>query len=175
MECEDVLCTKCCARLHRQGARQNHQLFGLRKAAYSKKLFAENLDRLMGIIQQNIDLSFPLSPWFIFYDQAFAPYWYNFASRYQERANPHDLVNPPMDVKEDETGVGLSADEQMLRPLPGSTDLLDTQVARRAAEGACFTVPPPMHIKFASPASAAAVAPAAKTASEFKKDLTGGM
>jgi len=174
MECEDVLCTKCCARVHRQGARQNHQLFGLRKAAYSKKLFAENLDRLMQIIQQNIDLSFPLSPWFIFYDSAFAPFWYNFASRYQERANPHDLVNPPIHVNEDDKGEGLSADEQMLRPLPGSTDLLDTQVARRAAEGACFTVPPPMHIKFASPASAAAVAPAAKTASEFKRDITGG-
>merc|ERR1719313_2974193 len=99
-DCVELFCYDCfkaChARVKRQGARQNHQLFGLRKAAYSKKLFAENLDRLMQIIQQNIDLSFPLSPWFIFYDSAYAPYWYNFASRYQERANPNDLVNPPI-------------------------------------------------------------------------------
>lgn len=30
----------------------------------------------MMIVQKNMDESLPLSPWFIFYDEAKAPYWY---------------------------------------------------------------------------------------------------
>merc|ERR1712110_208937 len=113
VETEDVLCTKCTARMHRSGARQNHTLFGLRKAAYNKKLFADNLDRLMGIIQKNIERSYPLSPWFIFYDQGLAPYWYNFQSHHQVRADPNDLMNPP-EVEEEGGNEGGVAGEKAL-------------------------------------------------------------
>ena len=70
MECEDMLCMGCSNRMHMKGARQNHSLYGIRKAAYSKKLFANNLDRVMMIVQKERDQSLPLSPWFIFYDEA---------------------------------------------------------------------------------------------------------
>merc|ERR1719261_1729801 len=83
IQTEEVLCTRCSARLHKSGARQNHTLFGLRKAAYNKKLFADNLDQLMAVMQKHIQRSYSLSPWFIFYDTAEppAPYWYNFITR----------------------------------------------------------------------------------------------
>ena len=92
MECEDMLCLKCNYRMHSKGARQNHSLYGLRKAAYSKKLFASNLDRVMMIVQKDRDQSLPISPWFIFYDEARAPFWYNFQTRERVRANPANLV-----------------------------------------------------------------------------------
>lgn len=45
-ETKEVLSTKAVARMRKSPARQNFTLFGLRKAAYSRKLFANNLDRL---------------------------------------------------------------------------------------------------------------------------------
>eukprot|EP00913_Durusdinium_trenchii_P026781 g25122.t1 len=149
-ECEDALCSRCSAQIHRVGARQNHTLFGLRKAAYSKRLFADNLDRLMGILQRNIERSYNLSPWFIFYDQALAPSWYNFTSYQMVRADPNNLVNPPIEEVE---GIPKKADDQVLRGLPGATILKDTHVAQLTAQGACFDVPPPVHVKFAATAS----------------------
>lgn len=155
VECEDALCTRCTAKIHRAGARQNHTLFGLRKAAYTKKLFGDNLDRLMGIIQKNVERSYSLSPWFVFYDSALAPFWYNFQTHEQIRADPNDLVNPPLGIAgEDDgegTGMPASADEQLLRALPGATVLRDTHAARFASQAACFDVPPPMQVKFRSP------------------------
>lgn len=148
-ECEDALCSRCSAQIHRVGARQNHTLFGLRKAAYSKRLFADNLDRLMGILQRNIERSYDLSPWFIFYDQALAPSWYNFTSYQMVRADPNNLVNPPIEEVE---GIPKKADDQVLRGLPGATILKDTHVAQLTAQGACFDVPPPVHVKFAATA-----------------------
>eukprot|EP00439_Symbiodinium_sp_Y106_P025317 s917_g3.t1 len=149
MECEDALCSRCSAQIHRVGARQNHTLVGLRKAAYSKRLFADNLDRLMGILQRNIERSYDLSPWFIFYDQALAPSWYNFTTYHMVRADPNNLVNPPI---EDIEGMPQKADDQVLRGLPGATILKDTHVAQLTAQGACFDVPPPVHVKFAATA-----------------------
>ncbi|KAF4734785.1 hypothetical protein FOZ63_018939 [Perkinsus olseni] len=137
MQCEDVLCTECAARIHRKGARQNHTIFSLRKAAYSKKLFANNIDSLTMIIERNISLSQPLSPWMLFYDEALNPYWYNFRSRESVRCLANDVLHPPDDSDEDGAGV----------------DLLDTRAAKRCAKGAVFYVPPPMHIKFASPSA----------------------
>merc|ERR1740138_921736 len=102
VECEDALCSKCSGNIHRAGARQNHTLFGLRKAAYNKKLFADNLDRLMGILQRNVKRSYNLSPWFIFYDQALAPSWYNFQSHYLVRADPNNLTDPPIEEVNEE-------------------------------------------------------------------------
>ncbi|CAJ1377220.1 unnamed protein product [Effrenium voratum] len=148
-ECEDALCSRCSAQIHRVGARQNHSLFGLRKAAYSKRLFADNLDRLMGILQRNIERAYDLSPWFIFYDQALAPSWYNFTSYQMVRADPNNLVNPPIEEQE---GIPKKADDQVLRGLPGATILKDTHVAQLTAQGACFDVPPPVHVKFAATA-----------------------
>merc|ERR1711941_159913 len=146
VECEDALCSRCSGTIHRSGARQNHTLFGLRKATYNKKLFADNLDRLMGIIQKNIERSYPLSPWFVFYDQGLAPYWYNFQSHHQVRADPNDLMNPPDVEGEEGQGVG----EKAISVLPGVVTLKDTHAARYAAQGACFDVPPPVHVKYVS-------------------------
>ncbi|CAD7929838.1 unnamed protein product [Amoebophrya sp. A25] len=147
MECEDMLCLTCNTRMHSKGARQNHSLYGLRKAAYSKKLFANNLDRVMMIVQKDRDMALPLSPWFIFYDEAKAPYWYNFQTRERVRANPSNLIDPP----ESTDPATASADQQTDMKLPGATDLLSTHSAIKASEGAIFDVPPPLHIKFASP------------------------
>lgn len=153
VETEDVLCTKCAARIHRSGARQNHTLFGLRKAAYNKKLFGDNLDQLMGVMEKYIQRQYPLSPWFIFYDSALAPYWYNFETRRKVPGNSNNLVDPPIDEPEDgeDNGGRLSADEQMVRPLPGATRVHDTHAAQFASQAACFEVPPPMYLKFVSP------------------------
>jgi hypothetical protein len=169
IQTEEVLCTRCSAKIHRSGARQNHTLFGLRKAAYNKKLFADNLDQLMAVMQKHVQRSYSLSPWFIFYDTAEppAPYWYNFITRDQRRANPHDLVNPPIDdlsqayreaCKLDqcpEHDPRLAAlkdpDAQLQMGLPGGTRLENTHAAHFASQSACFDVPPPMHVKFHSP------------------------
>mmetsp|Transcript_132924 Transcript_132924/g.284110 ORF Transcript_132924/g.284110 Transcript_132924/m.284110 type:complete len:505 (-) Transcript_132924:109-1623(-) len=160
VECEDALCSRCSGNIHRAGARQNHTLFGLRKAAYNKRLFADNLDRLMGILQRNVERSYNLTPWFIFYDQALAPSWYNFQTHYLVRADPNNLTDPPIDEKDEDededsaptaTADAMSPDEQILRGLPGATVLKDTHAARHTAQGACFDVPPPIHVKFHSP------------------------
>lgn len=151
VETEDVLCTKCTARMHRSGARQNHTLLGLRKAAYSKKLFASNLDRLMFVLTKYVERQYGLSPWFVFYNRALAPFWYNFESHHNVLADPNDLINPPIEEEEGGEAVGgLSADAQMSRPLPGATRLHDTHAAKFASKAACFEVPPPMYVKFSS-------------------------
>merc|ERR1719188_1061625 len=117
VECEDALCSRCSGNIHRAGARQNHTLFGLRKAAYNKKLFADNLDRLMGILQRNIERSYNLSPWFIFYDQALAPSWYNFQTHYLVRADPNNMTDPPIEeVDEDGEDNENSSATNMMKP-----------------------------------------------------------
>ncbi|EER17597.1 hypothetical protein Pmar_PMAR023513 [Perkinsus marinus ATCC 50983] len=138
MQCEDVLCTECSARIHRKGARQNHTIFSLRKAAYSRKLFANNIASLTMIIERNISLSQPLSPWMLFYDETLNPYWYNFRSREYARCLANDVLHPPADTEEDGAGV----------------DLLATRAAKRCAKGAVFYIHPPVNIKFASPSAA---------------------
>jgi len=153
-ETEEVLSTKAVSRMRRSNARQNFTLFGLRKAAYSKKLFANNLDRLMGIMQNHIERAYPLSPWFIFYDTAMAPYWYNFHSHQQVRADPNNLINPPLEEDEGEkmgNDIPQNPEDQYLKALPGATNMKDTHAARFAAQAACFDVPPAMHVKFVSP------------------------
>jgi hypothetical protein len=40
--------------LFSKGARQNHTICGLKKAAYSKKLFANNLENIMTVLHKNI-------------------------------------------------------------------------------------------------------------------------
>merc|ERR1719188_107651 len=119
VECEDALCSRCSASIHRSGARQNHTLFGLRKAAYNKRLFADNIDRLMGIMQRNVERQYSLCPWFLFYDQAIAPSWYNFKTKMLVRGDPDDLTNPPVDETGEEEGEAPSSDNQMLQGLPG--------------------------------------------------------
>eukprot|EP00441_Pelagodinium_beii_P036488 CAMPEP_0197651824 /NCGR_PEP_ID=MMETSP1338-20131121/34071_1 /TAXON_ID=43686 ORGANISM="Pelagodinium beii, Strain RCC1491" /NCGR_SAMPLE_ID=MMETSP1338 /ASSEMBLY_ACC=CAM_ASM_000754 /LENGTH=484 /DNA_ID=CAMNT_0043226565 /DNA_START=78 /DNA_END=1532 /DNA_ORIENTATION=- len=148
MQCEDALCSRCSANIHRAGSRQNHTLFGLRKAAYSKRLFADNLDRLMGILQRNVERSYALSPWYIFYNQALSPSWYNFISHHMVLADPNNLASPPLEEDDEGEAIPINADEQVLRGLPGATILKDTHVAQLTAQGACFDVPPSQHVKF---------------------------
>mmetsp|Transcript_91888 Transcript_91888/g.230977 ORF Transcript_91888/g.230977 Transcript_91888/m.230977 type:complete len:491 (+) Transcript_91888:93-1565(+) len=149
-ETSEVLSTKAVARMRKSAARQNFTLFGLRKAAYSKKLFANNLDRLMNILQNHIDRQYPLSPWFIFYDKALAPYWYNFQTHEKEPADPNNLIEPPLPQGEDDNNME-GTDEQYLSNAAGAGNLRDTHAARFAAQGAVFDVPPPVHVKFALP------------------------
>merc|ERR1719382_571095 len=154
-ESSEVLSTKAVARMRKSAARQNFTLFGLRKAAYSKKLFANIRDRLMNILQNHIDRQFPLNPWFIFYDSAMAPYWYNFQTHEKKPADPNNLINPPKpgaeddDEEEEEEPAAEGTDEQYLQNLPGAGNLRDTHAARFAAQSAVFDVPPPVHVKFA--------------------------
>jgi len=152
VECEDALCSRCSAKIHRTGARQNHTLFGLRKAAYNKRLFADNLDRLMGILQSNIERSYSLSPWCLFYDKGLAPFWYNFQKRYTVRADPNNLKDPPVEEDGEEwDNAATAADDKILRGMPGASVLRETHSAKHTSQGACFDVPPPMHVKFQSP------------------------
>eukprot|EP00928_Gymnodinium_smaydae_P087161 TRINITY_DN71488_c0_g1_i1.p1 TRINITY_DN71488_c0_g1~~TRINITY_DN71488_c0_g1_i1.p1 ORF type:complete len:498 (-),score=114.00 TRINITY_DN71488_c0_g1_i1:75-1568(-) len=159
VECEDALCTRCSARMHRSGARQNHTLFGLRKAAYSKKLFADNLDRLMGILQANVERSFSLQPWFLFYDEALAPLWYNFQTNESVRADPNNLMEPPVTKKakgeddEDDEVEDLEpgADDQLMEDMAGSTNLKDTHAAKFCMQSACFDVPKALSVKYSLP------------------------
>jgi hypothetical protein len=150
-ETGEVLSTKAVARMRRSPARQNFTLFGLRKVAYGKKLFANNLDRLMGIYQNHIERAFPLTPWYIFYDKAMAPFWYNFVTKKQVRADPNNLVEPPKEKKEDDDDFQFpdTADEQQDQALPGATNLRETHAARFASQAAVFDVPPSMSVRFA--------------------------
>lgn len=173
IQTEEVLCTRCSSKIHRSGARQNHTLFGLRKAAYNKKLFADNLDQLTAVLQKHVMRSYSLNPWFVFYNTADppAPYWYNFITRTKkDPPNMYDLVNPPLEdqflteaysdkcklskcPEHDASLAALrgSADEQILRGLPGATNLQNTHAAHFARQSACFDIPPPIHVKFHSP------------------------
>lgn len=163
-ECEDLVCTKCNVRIHRKGARQNHTLFGLRKAAYNRKLFGNNLDQLMKIVVTKEDMSLPLCPWLLLYDEAKFPFWYNFQTREKVRADSKDLVNPPVPESD-------SPDDQLLQSLPGATDFLSTHAARKAMEGAVFEVPAPMQIHFTSAATMQMEAAITNTSQGFKVEL----
>ena len=35
------------------------------------------------IMQNHVERAYPLSPWFVFYDSAMSPYWYNFNTHQQ--------------------------------------------------------------------------------------------
>merc|ERR1719253_1089012 len=152
METEDLLCTACTAKVHKRGARQNHLLFGLRKAASSKELFGDNVDRVMMILEQHCAQAQPLTPWILFWDEAFNPFWYNFFTREKVRAQVTDIVHPPVSDADPQS---LRPEDQVAEPLPGTTDLVQTHAAKKASTSAVFHVPPPMSIKFRSPATAA--------------------
>merc|ERR1712226_1652117 len=106
------------------------------------------MGRLMGILQRNVERSYSLSPWFVFYDDALAPHWYNFQNRKKERADPSDLMNPPEEEEDEEEGEG---GEKKELGLPRERVLKDTHEAAFSSQGACFDVPPPVHVKFVSP------------------------
>jgi len=152
LETEEFLSAKSLAKMQRGGARTNLSIYGLRKAAYSKKLFADNLERMMTIIERYAAEELPMTPWYVFWDDAFNPYWYNFFTREKIRADPYDLANPP----ESETpAADMRPEEQYSEQLPGTTDIIRTHAAQMASKCAIFHVPPPMSVKFKSPAVAA--------------------
>lgn len=153
IETEEFLSAKSLAKIQKGGSRRNLTIFGLRKAAYSKKLFADNLERVLTICERYASEELPMTPWYIFWDDAFNPYWYNFFTREKVRADPYDLANPPeSEVEMNE----LRPEEQVAESLPGTTDLIRTHAAQMASKCAIFHVPPPMSVKFKSPAVAAA-------------------
>lgn len=91
-------------------------------------------------------------------------YRYNFQTRERVRADPNNLVTPP-NAEKDKKAAVTNAEEETEEAAaaaalqaadnanqPGAADLLSSHAAIKAAEGAVFDVPPPLHIKFASPA-----------------------
>ena len=130
LDCRDILCVRCSCRSHRGGARRNHDLFGIRKAAYLRKLFAGNVEPVMSIIDQYLTTAITQrSPWSLFYDERMEPYWYNFYSRQIRRTSMKDLRNQPEDDK---------VQDREMREL---TDA-------RAQQRAIFTVPPQIKVTF---------------------------
>lgn len=153
METSEVLSSNAVTRMRKSAARQNFTLYGLRKAAYSKKLLADNLDRLMSILQKHIDQHYPLNPWFVFYKQTengFSPYWYNFQTHEKIIADPNDLLNPPK-ANEDNENDEVVGDNACLSNAPGAGNIRDTHAAKYASRGVIFDVPPPVHVKFGLP------------------------
>jgi hypothetical protein len=71
--------------------------------------------------------------------------------------------------------LALPADQQAALNLPGATDLLTSHAAIKASEGAIFDVPPPLHIKFASPAVLQPQAFGATAVDEFKHEIQRSM
>lgn len=59
--------------------------------------------------------------------------------------------------------------------MAGATDLLSTHSAIKASEGAIFDVPPPLHIKFASPSVVQPVKFQASAVDEFKTEIQRSM
>jgi len=152
VETEEFLAPKSLARIQRSGARTNLTIFGLRKAAYSKKLFGNNLERILTIVERYAAEELPMTPWYMFWDDAFNPYWYNFFTREKVRADPFNLADPP----ESETPMDeMKPEQQIAEALPGTTDVIRTHAAQIASKCAVFHVPPPMSVKFKSPAVAA--------------------
>merc|ERR1712118_600782 len=139
LETEEFLSAKSLSKMQRGGARTNLTIFGLRKAAYSKKLFADNLDRMLTIIERYAAEELPMTPWYVFWDDAFNPYWYNFFTREKIRADPYDLANPP---ESDTPADQLRPEEQYSEQLPGATDIIRTHAAQMASKCAIFHVPP---------------------------------
>jgi hypothetical protein len=152
VETEEFLSAKSLARIQRGGARRNLTIFGLRKAAYSKKLFADNLERILTIVERYAAEELPMTPWYVFWDDAFNPFWYNFFTREKVRADPFDLANPPESEKDP---LDMKEHEQISEALPGATDMIRSHAAQMASKCAVFHVPPPMSVKFKSPAVAA--------------------
>ena len=127
-ECQDAMCINCSAKIHRHGARQNHHLIGLTHAAYAKRFSAGNLQTVMRIFQRNIEGTFKLSSWNLFYDDGMVPFWYNFATKDLIKCSKKDVLNPPAE--------------------PEDLNLVKDRCAKLAGQGAVFNVPPPVRIKF---------------------------
>merc|ERR1711964_576997 len=115
-------------------------------------LFADNLERMLTIIERYAAEELPMTPWYIFWDDAFNPFWYNFFTREKIRADPYDLANPPESEKDMQD---MRPEEQIAEALPGTTDIIRTHAAQMASKCAVLHVPPPMSVKFKSPAVAA--------------------
>ena len=129
-ECEDIACLPCALRIHRGGARVFHQLYGLRKAGYRKKLFACNADAVLMIIDQFINTSVEhASPWELFYDERTEPFWYNFFTREVIKTSMSAIFKQP----------DMHADQA--RELRTITEI-------RAKQRATFDVPEAIGIKF---------------------------
>merc|ERR1719262_2093542 len=106
----------------------------------------------MGIIQKNLEVSYGFNPWFLFYDRAMAPFWYNFNTGTHVRADPNNLAAPPLDDEsKDITDMGTTAplepDDKLEQGQAGSQTVGDTVYAKYASESAVFNVPPAMNIR----------------------------
>ena len=67
------------------------------------------------------------------------------------------------------------AEQQADMKMPGATDLLSTHSAIKASEGAIFDVPPPLHIKFASPSVVQPIKFQSSAVDEFKTEIQRSM
>ena len=127
-DCDDVFCTSCSSKIHQRGARQNHTLFGLKRAAYSKKLFAGNVSKVNSIIGKHAKSYFELTGWHLFWDDALNPYWYHLITKEVIRTTIKDLLNKPSD--------------------PEGPNEVAERCRTAVMDSAVFKVPPPLHFKF---------------------------
>merc|ERR1712061_128704 len=109
-------------------------------------------------MQRNVERSYSLCPWFLFYDQAIAPSWYNFKTKDLRRADPNNLMDPPPDEEggedDDKDGGGggqLSVEGGYVHGYGGRAHshlgaqlLKDSHTAEVTAKGTLFDLQPPV-------------------------------
>ena len=101
MQCQDVLCRECSGSMHQRGARARHDLFSLRKAAYSQTLFAGNFNQVLKIKNRNMTAALPETLWYLFYDEALQPFWFNFGTSEIIKTTMRDLqTRPPEEISD---------------------------------------------------------------------------
>lgn len=128
LDCLDVACVWCINRSHRRGPRSNHNLYGIRKGAFSRSLFASNVDAVTIILDKYLK-PVPDIYWHLLYDDQLEPYWYNFYTKKLVRTTLKDLETRP------ETPIDLE-------------DEIRQVTIKRAIQRAVFDVPPIIRMNF---------------------------
>ena len=95
MQCQDVICRECAGPMHQRGGRSNHDLFSLRKVAYSQRLFAGNFKQVVKIRNRNMTASLPVTLWYLFFDEALQPFWLNLKTSEIIKTTMRDLQTRP--------------------------------------------------------------------------------
>jgi hypothetical protein len=103
-------------------------LYGIRKGAFSRSLFASNVDAVTIILDKYLK-PVPDIYWHLLYDDQLEPYWYNFYTKKLVRTTLKDLETRP------ETPIDLE-------------DEIRQVTIKRAIQRAVFDVPPIIRMNF---------------------------